>query len=845
MKKLLLIAALIVALFVPYPGWAAELNNITSAGVDGNLVFYDKSGNAIMTLDAANRKLSFPSGSLLETLGTTITLRNVSYTLPANNGDASQYLQTDGSGVLSWAAGSASTTAWDDIGDPDADGTVAFGNTKQTISSTLNAAGAVVTITNTTADLGADVSFIDLKYTDDGDSNGYFIRAYDNAGAALKFSVGPDGAVTIAGTAEGTDALTITGGDITLTDGDLTLSSGDLSVTGNFTLTGSFYQSAVAAAAAGNVNLTVDAAGNGTITIGGTSTGNTIFPGVAVFNGNVDIGNAATDTLSITSIIDSSVTLDDGATDSPSFILKDATDETATFVKKDGANLQLTTTATEGLQIITGNLWVGNGSPGTAAMDGEDFYVNGDSEFDGSVQLDGAVTFAGTVAVNGAPTITNVEASYTTNADDQFAFARNQGTTTKPLVAITTSAAADDAAALAVTSGATGAVDAATISNAGTAAGLHVTSTAAGGVGIDIDVANSATGRVFYADLGPWLGTADQGALELVSDSAATIAAGQLLRLNQQGSGQHAAAIDGSVVYVADAATAPGAGTSYAVKIAPTNIASLHATTAAQFDTTVTATGLITANGGMAINEDVAVTFDAHDEEIVVDASDTDYAAASAVMQIKGSAGAGQTNSSYLLALDRNAHGDGQDNFIIMRDNAYADTQFKVDSGGATTIAGLLTASGGATVTGATNLTAAVLSGASPLLLDGNTADGTNRLTIALADPTAARTLTLPDATGTANLNCTATHDYAGAAADWTLSVAEMQCGFITVTNANGAVNAYVPTAIPGKTYTVNNGSGQVLTFKVTGQTGGTIANGKWAFYTTLAADVVEVYELP
>jgi len=395
MKKLLLIAALIVALLVPFSGRAAELNNITAAGVDGNLVFYDASMNIIMTLDAANRKLSFPSGSLLETNGTTITLRGISYTLPDSNGDASQYLKTDGAGVLTWAA-PTSTVAWDDIGVPDADKTLAFAGYKETISSTLNTAGAVLTMTNTTVDLTADVSFIDLKLTDDGDANGYFIRAYDAAGAALKFSIGPEGAVVITGTAEGTSALTITGGDITLTDGDVILSSGDLSVTGNFTLTGSFYQSAIAAAAAGNVNLTVDAAGNGTITIGGISTGATNLPGAVVMNGNVDIGNAATDTLTITSIIDGNVTLDDGATDSPSLIFKDATDETATLAKVDGANLDLTTSATEGLRIMVGNLRVGDGAPGTAAMNGEDFYVNGDSEFDGAVTMDGALTINST-----------------------------------------------------------------------------------------------------------------------------------------------------------------------------------------------------------------------------------------------------------------------------------------------------------------------------------------------------------------------------------------------------------------------------------------------------------------
>jgi len=328
-------------------------------------------------------------------------LRGVTYTLPAADGAASTYLKTNGSATLSWAA-PTSTVAWDDIGDPDSDATIAFAGYKETISSTLNAAGGVLTMTNTTADLTSDVSFLDLKLTDDGDANGFFVRGYDNAANDLKFSIGADGKLTITGTAEGTDALAITGGDITLTNGDITLASGDLSVTGNLTLTGSFYQTAITSAAAGNVNLTVDAAGSGTITIGGTSTGATSFPNAVSFTGNVDIGNAATDTLTITSIIDSSVTLDDGVTDSPSLIFKDATDETATFAKADGANLQLTTTATEGLQIITGNLWVGNGSPGTAPMNGEDFYVNGDSEFDGAVQVDGATTFAGAVTVSNA-----------------------------------------------------------------------------------------------------------------------------------------------------------------------------------------------------------------------------------------------------------------------------------------------------------------------------------------------------------------------------------------------------------------------------------------------------------
>lgn len=43
-----------------------ELNNITAEGIDGDLVYKDKSGNIICRWDAANRKLEIPSGSVFD-----------------------------------------------------------------------------------------------------------------------------------------------------------------------------------------------------------------------------------------------------------------------------------------------------------------------------------------------------------------------------------------------------------------------------------------------------------------------------------------------------------------------------------------------------------------------------------------------------------------------------------------------------------------------------------------------------------------------------------------------------------------------------------------------------------
>ncbi len=172
---------------------------------------------------------------------------------------------------------------------------------------------------------------------------------------------------------------------------------------GDMTIAGNFYQMAIASAASGNVNITINAAGTGTMTIGGISTGLISIP-----NANLDIGDAATDKLSVVAEVDTNLTLDDDTTDSPALILSDAGDNTATFIKKNGAtaNTEITIAANSDFEIVAGNLAVGNGSPGTAAMDGEDFYVNGDSEFDGTVQFDGAptidadATFNDQIAVN-------------------------------------------------------------------------------------------------------------------------------------------------------------------------------------------------------------------------------------------------------------------------------------------------------------------------------------------------------------------------------------------------------------------------------------------------------------
>ncbi len=99
-------------------------------------------------------------------------------------------------------------------------------------------------------------------------------------------------------------------------------------------------------------------------------------------------------------------TLDDGSGASPSFVFKDETDETATLSKADAGNLSVTTVAGDGLQILTGNFFIGNGTPGET-INGEDLYVEGISEFDGTANFDGAVDLDGTITV-GSTTLNTV-----------------------------------------------------------------------------------------------------------------------------------------------------------------------------------------------------------------------------------------------------------------------------------------------------------------------------------------------------------------------------------------------------------------------------------------------------
>lgn len=145
---------------------------------------------------------------------------DVAYTLPPDDGDSGEQLQTDGSGVLTWetAGGGGSATNWNDIGDATGDGVIALAGNETDWTSTLDAAGkSIFTLTNTDADTANDTDFISLAHNDGADANIFYFRAVgDLDGTPQTDYLFSQTAATIRPDLALTSDLTVTGGDIVL-----------------------------------------------------------------------------------------------------------------------------------------------------------------------------------------------------------------------------------------------------------------------------------------------------------------------------------------------------------------------------------------------------------------------------------------------------------------------------------------------------------------------------------------------------------------------------------------------------------------------------------------------------
>jgi hypothetical protein len=82
----------------------------------------------------------------------------------------------------------------------------------------------------------------------------------------------------------------------------------------------------------------------------------------------------------------------------------------------------------------------------------------------------------------------------------------------------------------------------------------------------------------------------------------------------------------------------------------------------------------------------------------------------------------------------------------------------------------------------------------------------------------------------------------AGTTNSITLTPAQAAASEIVVTNAgSGATTINFPGADPGSPFVVFNDSGQACTFKVVGQTGVSVANGKRALLVSESTDIARV----
>jgi hypothetical protein len=618
-----------------------------------------------------------------------------------DNGALTQIYWEDNAGTVTNLI-TAGATAWDDVGDPDANTSITMAGYTTTWTSTLDN-GTMFKIDNTDADLAADTILLALEFTDDGDANGIFLRCTDANGTTV-FNIGADGATTITGTAEGTNALVITGGDITITDGDVVLSSGDINVTGNLTVSGTtslgtITMDAVAASTAG-ATITIDGKTTGGVNIGSLSTGGitlsrttTMADGtdLTIGEGILTIDNDQVNETALTITSDAAasgggISVTSLVTTAGAYAVKVVADSVTT-----GDVLYLESSAAG---MTTGNFI--NAYNGAATV--FEVGLNGVTTIAGAASADALIVTAGDVQLTagdididlGIITIDNT-------ADEGNTIKRNNATGTAAVLEIeqthatggiallvdTKNATANEYAIDITSSGATqihftangaagdgmlydatnawtgqalvidagpwlgtageGAgfqftsdnaatseagtviriklqgtgVDAAAIDGKGlyiedeaaATAGsylvkldtlantaLHISNAGAAADGIKIDVADSYTGQGLVADLGPWLGTSGEGFINITSDNAATVPAGQFIRMRQLGTGQHAAAIAGTMLYMEDDATAPAAGTSYVLNIDATNIEAIHVDTGKVLvDETVTATGGVSA----------------------------------------------------------------------------------------------------------------------------------------------------------------------------------------------------------------------------------------------------------
>ncbi len=362
------------------------------------------------------------------------------------------------------------------------------------------------------------------------------------------FSVKRHGAVYIMGDASGTDAVTIDAGDVSLTSGDVDIATGDLLITTNGDI----------ALTRGGIQASSVDDDNSFIKRNQTTTVNPLF--------ELEETHISADQTVF--LIDNKIT---GSAELSMEITSDSAGPTisSTVTSATGDGILFAVPASSTGQLIKADLlaWLGTASEGgiidivtTAA---------GTQEVGQGIRLNYLATASSGAAVLGKGL--HVHANAGAQAGESLIY-----------------------------------LD--TLFNDA----IHINNNGVSADGIKFDVLNAYTGQGIVADLGPWLGTTNQGFIHVISDNAATVQAGTFVHLQSLSTGQHAAAIDGSMIYMEDDSTAPGAGTSYGIYMDMTNIEAIHVDTGKVLvDETVTATAGVSAGNSATsflLTDTIAVT---------------------------------------------------------------------------------------------------------------------------------------------------------------------------------------------------------------------------------------------
>ena len=175
-------------------GTTISASTVTANTVSANTVYSYYGAFASVTASTVSANtISCSFGYFTQVTGNTVsgnTLRTGSIIFPMGDGTSGQVMKTNGSGIISWAAddNSIGATAYDDITDPDASGSIGFTAFTGTYTSATSGWQGII-YSNSVANVAADSDLLTLSYsgdaTTDGDANVNFLDMIDYGGAAV------------------------------------------------------------------------------------------------------------------------------------------------------------------------------------------------------------------------------------------------------------------------------------------------------------------------------------------------------------------------------------------------------------------------------------------------------------------------------------------------------------------------------------------------------------------------------------------------------------------------------------------------------------------------------------